>query len=69
MYSEDPVWKQLISNPLATHKRRSLVMKIFSDRNQVEIVGHLSGDDAQKFIDVVDEVSFHIISRSKNKPI
>jgi len=44
-------------------------MKIFSDRNQVEIVGHLSGDDAQKFIDVVDEVSFHIISRSKNKPI
>ena len=69
MYSEDPEWKQLITHPLAAHERRSLVITIFSDRNQIEMVGHLSGDDAQRFVDVVDEVSFRIISRSKDKPI
>jgi len=37
-------------------------MTIFSDRNVVEVVGHLSGDDAQTFIDVIDEASFQILS-------
>ena len=31
------------------------------------MVEHLSGDDAQNFIDVVDEASLHIISRSKDE--
>ena len=31
-------------------------MEIFSDRDQVGTVRNLSGDDAQAFIDVIDEV-------------
>ena len=51
------------------HERKSLVMTIFSDRNRVKIAERLSGDYAQKFIDVVDEVRFRISSRSKDKRI
>ena len=31
------------------------------------MVGNLSGDNAQSFIDVIDEVSLHTISRLKDK--
>ena len=56
MCSEDPDWKRLISNTLVTHERISLIETIFSDSNQVEVVKQLSGDDAQSFIDTIDEV-------------
>ena len=56
-----PAWKQLISPTLATGKRIPLIESIVSDRDEAEIVGHLRGDDAQAFIDVIDEVSVHII--------
>ena len=55
--SEDPIWKQLISDPLSAHERIPLITTIFSDKNQVEMVGNLSGNDAQVFIDLIDEVS------------
>lgn len=57
MRSEDPAWKRLISRTLTTDERISLIATIFSDSNQVETVGQLSGDDGQAFIDVVYEVS------------
>ena len=34
-------------------------MSIFSDDNEVKVVEHLSGEDAQKFVDVVYEVGLH----------
>jgi hypothetical protein len=34
-----------------------LIVSIFLDRNQVKVVEDLSGDDAQKFIDMIDMVS------------
>ena len=37
-------------------KRISLITAIFSDRCVAEAVKHLSRDDAQAFVDVVDEV-------------
>ena len=40
-------------------ERTSLIKSIFSDRDEVEVVGHLAGDDAQAFINVVYEVSIH----------
>jgi len=55
--SEDPAWKRLISHTLDAHERISLVTTIFSDRDQVKMVGHLSGSNAQTFIDMIDEVS------------
>ena len=38
------------------HERTSLITTIFLDRNQVQMVEYLSGDDAQIFIDTVDKV-------------
>lgn len=51
-----PVWKQLISHPLPTNECVSLIMAIFSDRDELHEVNNLCGDDAQAFIDVIDEV-------------
>ena len=62
MLSDLPAWKRLISYPLSNHERISLTMSIFSDRNVVKVVGRLSGDDAQTFIDIIDEASFQILS-------
>ena len=62
MYRSPPAWKQLISPTLATHKRIPLIESIFSDLDEVEVVGHLRGDDAQAFVDVIDEASFHTLS-------
>ena len=56
-----PAWKRLINYPLSTDERTSLLTYIFADRNGAEAVGHLFGDDAQAFIDVVDEVSVYIL--------
>ena len=46
----------MISDALTTEERVSLIVEIFSDHDQVETVRNLSGDDAQAFIDVIDEV-------------
>ena len=62
MYSTSlPAWKQLISPALATRERIPLIESIVSDRDEAEMVGHLRGDDAQAFIDVIYEVSVDII--------
>jgi len=39
---------------------------IFSDDNEVKMVRGLCGDDAQSFIDVIDEVSLHTLSPPRN---
>lgn len=39
----------------------SLIKIIFSDPNEVEVVNNLSGNDAQAFIDIIDEASTLII--------
>jgi anti-sigma factor ChrR (cupin superfamily) len=63
------VCKRLISRTLATYERILLIATIFSDDNQVKVVGHVTGDDAQTIIDVIDEVGPCTISCSKDKPI
>ena len=47
----------MISHTLAADERISLITTIFSDHNQIGVVEQLSGDDAQTFIDTIDEVS------------
>lgn len=37
--------------------RISLITTIFLDDNQVETVGQLTGNDAQTFVDIIDEAS------------
>jgi hypothetical protein len=48
------------------HERIALISIIFSDRDQVDMVVNLSGDDAQNFIDVIDGVSLYMISCLKD---
>ena len=64
--SEIPAWKRLISGALTTNEQISLIMTIFSDSDQVEIIRNLSGDDAQIFVDTVDEVSSCTFSPPKS---
>ena len=59
----------MVSYPSSTEERTALIASIFSDSDEVEMVGHLSGGDAQTFIDAVDEVSSHTISFPKTKDI
>lgn len=59
MYSEDPAWRRLISHSLTAEERISLITTISLDDDQVKMVEQLSGDDAQTFVDVIDEVITH----------
>ncbi|KAF9642287.1 kinase-like protein [Thelephora ganbajun] len=48
------VCKRLTNQALITHERIHLITTIFSDRDLVRMVKHISGDYAQTFIDVID---------------
>ena len=63
MRSENIAWERLIRHPLAMYERTSLITTIFLDRNQIEMVEHLSGDDAQTFVDTVDMVRLCTLSQ------
>jgi len=52
-------WKRSMDQPIAADKRISLVTTIFSNRGVVEAIKRLCRDDAQAFVDVVDEVMPH----------
>ena len=54
--SDIPAWRRFISHPRATDRHISLVTEIFSDSNEIRVVKCLREDDAQFFIDVIDEV-------------
>ena len=66
MCSEVLAWKRLIGHTLAMDEQISLITAIFSDENQVEMVQHLSGNDAQAFVDTISEVSFCTFSLPKS---
>ena len=58
MRSGTPAWKRLIEGPLNSDVRVSLIADIFSDRDETEMVKQLRGDDAQSFVDVMDQVIY-----------
>ena len=57
--SDIPAWKSLIDHPLTSEERITLIADIFSDRDEAEAVKRLHGDDAQSFVDIIDEVLLH----------
>ena len=59
MRSEIPAWKRLIGHPLPFDEQISLITDIFSNRDEIEVVERLHGDNAQLFVDVVDKVPLH----------
>jgi len=52
-------WKRSIGRPIAIDKRVSLITAVFLDRFVAEAVKRLCRDDAQAFVDVLDEVLPH----------
>ena len=63
-YSGDPAWRRLIdSSRTSDAVRIPLITKIFSDSDETEAAKGLYGDDAQSFVDVVEEV-LHFLSRT-----
>jgi len=55
--SKHPLWKELISGTLAVGERNPLITRIFSDRDEIETVMDIFGDDAQTLIDTIAGVS------------
>ena len=60
--SGPPAWKRLLDCPPSIHERISMINFIFSDHDEVEAVGNLSADDAQTLINIVYEVTLHVLS-------
>ena len=48
--------RRLLDHPLGSEERTSVITDIFSVRDDAEIVARLRGDNAQSFVDVIDEV-------------
>ena len=59
------VRKRLVDRPIAIDKRISLITAIFSGRRVAEAVKCPCRDDAQAFVDVVDEVPPHSSTQGK----
>ena len=48
--------KRLISRPHSPQQVVELLEKIFTSKDEVRTIGYLRGEEAQAFIDVLDEV-------------
>jgi hypothetical protein len=62
-YFGPPGWKHLISGSLATHERASMITTIFSNRDEIDTIRNLCGDDAQTIVNVIYEVCPHTLLR------
>jgi len=69
MFSAPPAWKRLISPTLPTNERIQLIISIFSCHDEADVFKYPSGNDAQAFVDVVDEVSVHILEVRMSSPL
>jgi len=49
-------WKRSVDQPIVIDQRISLITAIFSNHRVAEAVKSLSTEDAQAFVDVIDEV-------------
>jgi len=57
------VWKRSVDQPIAIDKRISLITAIFSNHRVADAVKCLCREDAQAFVDVIDEVLSHFSVR------
>ena len=61
--SDLPGLKRLISSTLSMRERVPLITAVFSNRDEVKMIRHLCGDDAQTLIDIVYEVYISTLFR------
>ena len=59
-------WKRFIDDSLSKEERIYLATRIFSTQDRVELAESLAGEDAQNFVDAIDEASRCALSPSKN---
>lgn len=63
---DESACKRLITDVLSKDQVVFLIGRIFTSEDEVKIIGYLRGGEAQTFIDVIDEVRFHV--RSSLRP-
>ena len=51
----------MIGRPLAANERISLIADVLSDRGEVEAIKRLSIEEAQSFVDVLDQVFLSLV--------
>jgi len=54
-----PACTRLTSRAFSPHEVIPLIEAIFTNQNEVKMIGYLRGDDAQTFIDVIHEVRLY----------
>ena len=59
--SNPPAWKRLIGSTVSTEVRTCLIKSTFSDRDEAKAFEYIYGNDAQAFVDVIDEASIFIL--------
>lgn len=59
--SDCPAYKRLISGNFSQTELISLLEATFTSQDEARVIDDLCGDDAQAFIDVVDEVRLALI--------
>ena len=59
----------MVDCPFALDERISLTKAIFSNREETEAVKNLHGNDAQSFVNILDEVLLHNHPSLKDKVI
>ena len=69
MCRNPPAWKRLINPTVSTDERVNLINSIFSDHDEIAVSEYISGNDAQAFVDVIDEVSDRTLRPLKNGPV
>jgi len=65
---DSPAWTRLISCPLTAHERTSLIADLFSSHVEIEAMGHIGGEDAQTFVDMIYEVRSNPLISPKSNP-
>lgn len=63
---DPPSWKLLVLSSLTAHERISLITTMLSNRDEVEVVKHIRGEDAQILVDAIYEARSYILSSPKN---
>ena len=60
---------RLLSLAFPQDELPSVIEAIISNAKPADIAGSLRGSDAQTFVDIIDEASYHITPSLRNQPI
>ena len=67
--SDKQAMRRLLSRAVPQDELPSVIETIISNAKAADIAGSLRGGDAQTFIDIIDEASYHTTPSLKNQSI